>query len=233
MPKHDPRVDAYLKKAPAYARPILTKLRAVLHAADPAATEDLKWGAPTIMHDGMVCSFVAFKKHVGLWFHKGALLDDRAGLLKPGKTVAMRAAHFTDEKQISARPIAALVKQAVKLNQTGVKAPKRPESAKRFTVPTDLRSALGANARAKAFYASLSPSHQREYAEWIVEAKRAETRERRIAQAIEMLAKGERRNEKYSRPAKKKAATKPRATVPRHAAPKRRATAARRSLSRG
>jgi hypothetical protein len=62
-----------------------------------------------------------------------------------------------------------------------------------------LSAALRRSAKAKAAFDGLSPSHRREYVEWIVEAKRPETRQRRIATAIEWIAEGKPRNWKYMR----------------------------------
>ena len=67
-----------------------------------------------------------------------------------------------------------------------------------MTPPPDLAAALKKNAQARATFDGFSPSHKKEYIEWIVEAKRDETRQRRLSQAIEMLAEGKTRNWKYS-----------------------------------
>jgi uncharacterized protein YdeI (YjbR/CyaY-like superfamily) len=60
-------------------------------------------------------------------------------------------------------------------------------------VPPDLEEALRLAPRAERTFLSLSFSHKREYVGWINEAKRSETRERRIARAVEMLSRGEKR----------------------------------------
>lgn len=207
MPELDARVDAYILKSPEYAKPILGKVRKAIHSADPKLTEVIKWGAPTFDRGGLVCSFHAFKQHVALWFYKGALLDDPDKLLIPGRTVAMRAIHLTDAKQVRPKPLKALVSQAVKLNLEGVKAPKKSKSVR---VPRELSLALDANARARKAFDGLAPSHQREYVEWVLEAKRPETKERRIAETVARLAKGQRMGEATAKP-KAKAAPKPRA----------------------
>jgi len=185
MPRRDPRIDAYIQRAPEYARPILTKLRKVLLSADRGLEEDVKWGAPTLVRDGLVCSFMGFKRHTAVWFHKGALLADPTGLLIPGKTVAMRAAHFTSADQVPSRALAALVKQAVKLNASGVKAPKKSPAS--IVVPAELRRALARRPRAKAAFGALPPSHRREHADWVAAAKLPATRERRAAKVMERL----------------------------------------------
>ncbi len=125
MPQRDSRVDAYIDKAPEYAQPILKKLRSAIHAADKSFKEDIKWGSPAFTKNGIVCSIRAFKKHSAIWFHNGALLKDPGGLLRPGNTVAMRAVHYTDAKQVEARPLSALVKEAVALDASGVRPARR------------------------------------------------------------------------------------------------------------
>jgi hypothetical protein len=59
-----------------------------------------------------------------------------------------------------------------------------------ITPPADFAKSLKSNKRAQEFWDKLSYSHQREYANWISEAKQPETRERRIAKAVELLERG-------------------------------------------
>lgn len=78
-------------------------------------------------------------------------------------------------------------------------APARPRKPPRseLQTPDDLRAALDAAPKAAASFDAFSPSCRREYVEWVVEAKRPETRANRIAQAVEWMAEGKRRNWKY------------------------------------
>jgi len=64
-------------------------------------------------------------------------------------------------------------------------------------MPDDFQRAIEKNAKARRTYEAFSPSHQREYIEWIVEAKQDATRARRIEQAVEWMAEGKPRNWKY------------------------------------
>lgn len=201
MPQLDPRVDAYIDTAPEYAKPILVKLRKAILSADANLAEQIKWGAPTFDRDGMVCSFNAFKQHVAVWFYKGALLADPDEVLIPGKTVAMRAIHYKDAKEVQPKPLKALVAQAVKLNLEGVKAPKKSKTVK---VPRELGAALDENARARKAFDALPPSHQREYVEWVSEAKRSETKERRLAETVARLSRGQRMGQPAAQPKAKR-----------------------------
>ncbi|HNS51177.1 MAG TPA: YdeI/OmpD-associated family protein [Anaerolineae bacterium] len=65
----------------------------------------------------------------------------------------------------------------------------RDEAPRKVDTPSDLAAALDADPEARAFFEALSYTHRREYVEWIVEAKRPETRDRRVRQALEMLAR--------------------------------------------
>ena len=93
------------------------------------------------------------------------------------------AADFVDCGQYTS-PIAARRKV--------VKAPKPV-----LETPAELATALKRNKKAAAVFAAFSPSCKREYIEWIAEAKRAETRDKRIATAVEWIAEGKQRNWKY------------------------------------
>jgi uncharacterized protein YdeI (YjbR/CyaY-like superfamily) len=113
--------------------------------------------------------------------------------------------HFGRLTQLSDLPsktaLARYVRKAAALNEQGVKArPVRKKAApKTVRVPAQLAAALRTDKKAKAGFDAMSPSHKREYIEWITEAKGEETRGRRLAQAMEWIAEGKSRNWKYER----------------------------------
>lgn len=87
MSTRSPETDAYIAKSAEFAQPILTKLRALFHKAEPAIEESTKWGCPFFGHDGIVGGQAAFKNHVTLTSWKGKLMGDPDGLFKDiGKT---------------------------------------------------------------------------------------------------------------------------------------------------
>ena len=197
MGKRDPRVDAYIKKASPFAQPILAELREIVHGACPGVEETMKWSFPHFDYKGVMCSMAAFKAHAAFGFWKGSLVTGG-----PRQEDAM--GHFgrvTRRSDLPSRAVlTAFVKKAAALNDQGVKVARAPRSApKPVKVPADLSAALEKNAKAKGGFDALSPSHQREYIEWITEAKADETRARRLAQAIEWMAEGKSRNWKYER----------------------------------
>ena len=199
MGKRDPRVDAYIERSADFAKPILTHLREVVHAAVPDVEETLKWSMPAFMHHGILCGMAAFKQHAAFNIWKGSLIVG-----SDGDRVAMgQFGRITKLSDLPARRVlTGYIRQAAALNAAGVKTPKlRKPGLERKQVPTtppaDLAAALKKNTRARATFEGFSPSHKREYIEVLTEAKREETRQRRLAQAIEMLAEGKTRNWKY------------------------------------
>ncbi len=202
MPTRDPRVDTYIAGAPAFARPILRHLRTVVHRACPDVVETIKWRSPHFEHRGLLCGMGAFKAHVLLYFPKADLLTfDGRPLQQRGQAAVEQFGRLTaveDLPRVSA--LTALVRQAARLNEAGTPVPRA--STRPLTpadVPADLRAALRANAAARAVFTAFPPGRQREYVEWITEARRDETRARRVETAVAWIAEGRHRNWKYEK----------------------------------
>ena len=191
MGTRDPRVDAYIENAPPYARPILSSFREAIHTACPEVSETLRWRAPSFDHHGILCNIAAFKAYAGVMFWKGALIpgaEEKLGRIE-------KAADLPPRKEM-----VALFKAAARLNEAGEKVPKAPKAKKPPPkMPAQLAASLKKNARARAAFDGLSPSHQREYVEWIAGARRDETRHARVAKALAQLVEGKSLNWKYQR----------------------------------
>jgi hypothetical protein len=194
MPKIDKRVDEYIAKVPDYAKPILTQVREVVHTACPDCEETLKWGRPNFLYNGILCNIAAFKAHAHLNFWKASLF----GELRDDESWT-RLAKLTAVSDLpSKKVLAGYVKKTMELNELDVKVPKRAAKAKKPLEMLDFfMAAIRKNKKALAAFEKFSPSHQREYIEWIVEAKSDDTRARRAAQAVEWMAEGKSRNWKY------------------------------------
>ena len=198
MPEFDKRIDAYIEKSRDFARPILEHLRKLVHKACPDVEETVKWGSPHFDYKGSLAGMAAFKEHCAFGFWKQALLD-----LKPVEATAMGSfGRISSLKDLPKdKEIIALIHQAMELNEKGIKVPRKPAVKKAdVIVPKGLEAALAKNKTAKAAFDKFSPSHRREYVEWITEAKTEATRDRRTATAIEWLSEGKSRNWKYERP---------------------------------
>ena len=194
--KTDPRVDAYIAKAAPFARPILEHVRKRVHAAAPSAEETLKWSAPAFTVDGKILLMMAaFKAHAALNFWRGQEIGDgspKAGAMGQfGKLVSV------DDLPPDAQ-FDALVREAAALAQTAP-APRKAKHAPK-TAPglhPEFAAALAQAPKAKATLDGFPPSAQRDYLDWIAEAKQDATRAKRIATAVEWLAEGKRRHWKY------------------------------------
>ena len=191
---NNPKVNSYIEKAAPFAQPILKKIRSLMHKACPEIGEELKWGAPAFMHEGIVAGMVAFKAHVRFGFWRAKEMKDPDGLFDNDGASFMNSERLTDVKELPpAKIFIKYIKAAAALNASGKKPPK-PAKRKVLAVPDYFKKALGKNAKAKNPFESFSPSCQREYVEWITEAKREATREKRIATALEWMAEGKEKN---------------------------------------
>jgi uncharacterized protein YdeI (YjbR/CyaY-like superfamily) len=197
MSKNDPRVDAYIAKSAEFAKPILTRIRKLVHAACPEVTETIKWNSPFFEHQGILIALPAFKKHCALIFWKAnVLFKDLPARENPKKKLR----RITSLANLPAGKIlTSYIKQAVALNEAGIKNPVRAKSKikKNIPVPDYFLAALKQNKKALASFEKLSPSCKREYIQWVTEAKREETRAKRLATAVKWIGQGKGRNWKY------------------------------------
>lgn len=199
MKKTSSDVDGYIAKSADFARPILKKLRSLFHAACPDIEETMKWSFPHFEYKGVVASMAAFKEHVRCGFWKEKLMRDPHKLFAGDGDSAMGNHRIEKLADLPAdNVLLEYIREAVALNEEGVKAPKKPAAPKgELEVPDDLQAALKKNKKALAAFEAFSPSHKREYVEWIVEAKQEATRKKRLATAIEWIAEAKSRHWKY------------------------------------
>jgi uncharacterized protein YdeI (YjbR/CyaY-like superfamily) len=194
MPR-DPRIDAYIASKNDFAKPILAHLRDLIHAHAPAVEETIKWSMPFFTYKGeLLANMAAFKEHAAFGFW------DRLGLATGKEGDAMgQYGRLTD---IATLPPDTLLlerlDQALAKIDAGEK-PKRPARAAKpeAEVPPMLAAALAADAQATATWNAFPPSCRREYCQWVADAKRDETRAKRVAQTIEQTRAGKKINWKY------------------------------------
>jgi uncharacterized protein YdeI (YjbR/CyaY-like superfamily) len=199
----NPRVDAYIAKSQPFAQPILTHIRELVHKACPDVEEEIKWSMPFFALRGVILGHMAaFKRHcaVGLWGPEMNAILNEAGLHSEngmgslGKITTLK--DLPPDKQMLGyyRHAAELIlsgQRTKSLERTAKSVKPAPE------IPSELTAALKKNKAAAKVFAGFSTSCQREYADWIAEAKRPETKEKRVAQAVEWIAEGKERNWKY------------------------------------
>jgi uncharacterized protein YdeI (YjbR/CyaY-like superfamily) len=200
MATRDPRIDAYIAKSAEFARPILGHLRDVVHAACPEVEETMKWSMPHFDYKGsMMCSMASFKEHCAFGFWKGSILFEDGAKSEEAMGQFGRIRSVKDLP--SKKEITALIKRAMKLNDEGVKPATRTKTVQRAEIPMpeELARALRANKGAKKQFDAFPPGKQREYVEWIADAKTDATRAKRVEQAVEWISEGKARHWKYER----------------------------------
>jgi uncharacterized protein YdeI (YjbR/CyaY-like superfamily) len=201
MPAKDPRIDLYISKSADFARPILIHLRELIHLACPDVQETIKWSFASFDYKGPMCSMAAFKHHCAFGFWKASLMKDKTLVSNAESESAMgHYGKITSLKDLpSDKKILLHIKGAMMLNEKGIKLPqKKPSKEKKeVVVPDYFLKQLKKNEKAFTTFEDFSPSHKREYVEWITEAKTEETKTRRMQTAIEWLSQGKPRNWKY------------------------------------
>ena len=192
----DARIDAYIARKAAFARPILEKVRDRVHAIVPEVEETLKWGAPAFTLNGKILLIMAaFKAHAALNFWRGEELREGAaqadGMGQFGKLTSV--GDLPSDKDLDD-----VIRKAAELTASAP-APRKPKHAPKAPpeLHPDFAAALAAAPTAKAALDGFPPSARRDYLDWIAEAKQEATRAKRIATAIEWLSEGKRRHWKY------------------------------------
>ena len=199
--KRDSRVDAYISSAPDFAKPILNHLRELVHAACPDVKETMKWSRPHFLHDGLLCGMSAFKEHCAFGFWMAEMVFGEKADEVAEKNSAGHFGRITSMADLPGdKQLLAFIKKAVELNESGAKrpVPPRPAGNRELIVPDYVTEALKKNKKALAAFEAFSYSHKKEYVEWITEAKREETRQKRIETMLTWLAEGKSRNWKYA-----------------------------------
>jgi uncharacterized protein YdeI (YjbR/CyaY-like superfamily) len=198
MPTIDPRIDAYIdNKAADFAKPILRHLRRLVHEACPDVVETTKWSMPFFEYKGPLANMASFKAHCAFGFWKQSLMESDA--IPAEKTAMGTFGRITSLDDLpDDETMTGLIKQAVKLNEEGVKvARKAPTTDKTLVVPEVLVAALEQNAKASEHFNAFPYSKKKDYVDWITEAKTDATRDKRLATTIEQLSEGKARHWKY------------------------------------
>ncbi len=200
-------VDAYIAGAKPFAQPILSHLRDAIHRVVPGVEEEMKWSRPFFLYRGVILgNLSAFKEHCsfGLWGR------DMAEKLKAGGIASKDGmgsfGRITSVEDLPPLPeLEGYIRHAAEMIGSGTRTKSIHRVAKpargEVAVPEALAQALETNKAAAEGFATLSPSCRREYIEWIDDAKRDETRAKRVATALEWIAAGKGRNWKYERTA--------------------------------
>ncbi|APS40438.1 MULTISPECIES: YdeI/OmpD-associated family protein [Salegentibacter] len=189
-------VDQYIETHPTWEQELLS-LREILQNTE--LEECIKWGAPVYALDGKnVVGMAAFKNHCALWFFNGALLKENTALLynaQEDKTKALRQIRFKKEDEIKPEILQKYIAEAIQNQREGKEI--KPLKNKTLVLPLDLKEALEKDEHFKNSYYQLTKGKQREYADYISEAKREVTKKSRLEKIKPMILSGVGLNDKY------------------------------------
>lgn len=198
------KIDTYISKSADFAKPILIHIRQLVHKTCPDVEEKMKWSFPHFDYKNeMMCSMAAFKQHATFGFWKAALMKDPTLIENARSETAMgHLGRITALKDLpSDKKITAWIKEAMQLTDKGIKLPskEKPAATKALAVPDYFTNALAKNKKAKQVFENSPPSQKKEYLLWITGVKTEETRNKRLATALEWNAEGKGRNWKYEK----------------------------------
>lgn len=204
MAKKIKAIDDYIARRADFAKPILTHIRALVHKTCPDTEEKIKWGMPFFDYkDEMMCHMASFKQHAVMGFWKASLMKDPMLIENAKSETAMgHLGKIISLKDLpSDKIIIGYIKEAMMLNDQGIKLPVKDKKTakKKLIVPDYFGKAMAKNKKAKQVFENFAYSHKKEYLEWIIEAKTEETRNKRMATAIEWMTEGKGRNWKYGK----------------------------------
>lgn len=186
----NPDVDWFFTKATKW-KYAYSALRDILLATE--LTEELKWGVPCYTLNGAnVVLIHGFKDYCALLFHKGALLKDEKKILiqQTANVQAARQLRFTSVEEIAKqrKQIAAFIKEAIKIEQAGLKVEMKKTSE--FNMPEEFKNAVKEMPGLKKAFTALTPGRQRGYLLYFSSAKQSATRQARVEKYIDKILKG-------------------------------------------
>ena len=192
------QINQYISEQPEWQRKLLVRLRQLIHATHPDVEEMWRWNAPHFdSNDHIMIGLLAFNKHVAVWFHKGMLINDPRKLFEKADDKGMRSYKLEEGDEIKEAAFIDLVRKAVVLNAKGIKLTDAKPPRRSLVVPKELEAILDKDETAREHWDKFPYSHRKEYVEWIEEAKRDETRTRRIAEAYQKIREGVGRSDKH------------------------------------
>jgi uncharacterized protein YdeI (YjbR/CyaY-like superfamily) len=204
MPAYNKSIDTYIAKSAGFAKPILEHLRELIHNTCSDVEEKIKWSMPFFDYKGeMMCHMASFKQHCAFGFWKGSIMKDPILRETAQSETAMgHLGRITSLKDLpSDKKIASWIKEAMTLNDNGIKLPQKtkPATTKETTTPDYFSKAIVKNKKAKQMFDAFSTGKKKEYIVWLTEAKTEDTRNKRMETAIEWIAEGKARNWKYEK----------------------------------
>ncbi|WP_297703533.1 DUF1801 domain-containing protein [uncultured Eudoraea sp.] len=190
------KIESYYSKDQKF-REGIARLREI--ALKTQLVETYKWGSPVYTIDNKnVLGILAFKSYFGLWFFNGVFLSDPKRVLEnaqEGKTKSMRHWKFKAVSDIDEAGVLEYIKEAIANQKKGLEL--KPSRKTEIIIPKLLLDSLIENTRLNEQFNELTPYKQRDYCEYIAEAKQQKTKESRLEKILPMISKGQGLNDKY------------------------------------
>jgi uncharacterized protein YdeI (YjbR/CyaY-like superfamily) len=188
MSTRNPKVDAFVSRAKTW-RGEMEKVRSIL--LESGLDEDLKWGKPCFSFEGKNVAIIQpFKALLSLMFFKGALLKDTHKLLRSQGEATQSALRleFTSEAQVKKAALKSYVKQAIAVEQAGLKVDFKAK--RELELPEELTRILKKDRKLAKAFSALTPGRQRGYVLYFTGAKQSQTRTARIEKSAPKILAG-------------------------------------------
>lgn len=203
MKKINPKVTEYIAKSADFAKPILLHLREIIMSTCPGTEEDIKWGIPHYSYKGdHLCMIAAFKNHCSFSLYKAEFIKDKIiqDSVKAGKKFGFMDKVKSLDELPAKKVLVGYLKEAMAINEAGIKKEKLATGKpKVIEMPDFFAKALKANTTANKVFNEKSDSFRKEYIVWLADAKTEATQQKRLEQALELIAEGKGRFWKYAK----------------------------------
>ena len=157
-----------------------------------------KWGGIVYTYNNKsVLGIGGFKNFFTIWFFKGVFLKDEAGVLvnaNEGNTKSLRQWRFTNVGEVNEKLVSAYINEAIAIEKAGLGI--KPQK-KETVIPEYLQQQLDKDSKLAEAFANFSPYKQKEFCEYIAEAKQDKTKLARFEKIKPMILEGKGLNNRY------------------------------------
>jgi len=193
--KRHKTVEEFIQSQPSWEKELII-LRSIMNSTE--LKETVKWGMPVYTVAGKnVVGIGAFKAYFGIWFYQGVFLKDESKRLlnaQEGKTKGMRQWRMASLDDIDEKLLIEYLEEAIQ-NQKDRKEIK-PEK-KALVIPDELKRMLEERSDVNEAFDQFTPGKQKEFAEYIIDAKHDATKQKRLEKITPMILKNVGLNDKY------------------------------------
>jgi uncharacterized protein YdeI (YjbR/CyaY-like superfamily) len=186
----NPKVDWFFTKATKWQE-AYEELRAIVLGC--GLTEELKWGVPCYTcNNSNVVLIHGFKAYCALLFPKGALLQDKSGILvqQTENVQSARQIRFACVEDVNRMKslVKAYVKEAIEIEKAGLKV--EMKGTTEYKQPDEFRLVLEDMPELRTAFEALTPGRQRGYLLYFSQPKQSKTRESRIEKYVDKILEG-------------------------------------------